>query len=319
MFTYLPYNQWPKRHAADLCLPYVAALNRTAPHLRTLAKIFPILFLEEPTDNSLPNAVEDNATDPETDTQREDGEGTTSKAPILRSVAIHALTLCPPFDVTAETAGLARMMQLPTDVTLSGFGTSNIVRWNFSKVERLRFTSVVNGGTLRTEELLLVPNLTHLALPLWRNTFETTKQLLTSPNLKRLVLFVLFDPIDDETMAKVTAEGGDSTNADVEPNAQNAGTSNGEVATTNQNNSTDAPTDPNASSASLRAVFSESAALRGIDDSRLILFNIREMVTLCRVPSHRFWDEVELRAKHIAAHVVLGKLRSLAGNSLAEA
>ncbi|KIM34463.1 hypothetical protein M408DRAFT_325860 [Serendipita vermifera MAFF 305830] len=334
---------WPKRHAADLCLPYVAALNRTAPHLRTLAKIFPILFLEEPTDetSSKPLETDVKETGEIAETEGEEAQtvvSTTSKAPILQSVAIHALTLCPPFDVNAETAGLARMMQLPSDVTLSGFGTSSIVRWNFSKVERLRFTSVVNGGTLRTEELLLVPNLTHLALPLWRNTFETTKQLLAAPNLIRLVLFVLFDPIDDETMAKATAEAAEA-NADgpINNNADSAGTestaqTNGIItesagttttlaaaAALNQNNPTDASSaDPNASSASLRAVYSESAALRSIDDPRLILFNIREMVTLCRVPSHRFWDEVELRARHIAAHVVLGKLRSMAGNSLAD-
>ena len=305
----------------------MAALNRTAPHLRTLAKILPILFLEEPTidDASTTIARRDVEDADGADTQRETGtELTTSKAPILQSVSIHALTLCPPFDVTAETAELTRVMQLPTDVTLSGFGTSSIVRWNFSRVERLRFTSVVNGGTLRTEELLLVPNLTHLALPLWRNTFETTKQLLGSPNLQRLVLFVLFDPIDDEAISRATAEANAQTSGDhhahntthgtmTDPNAP---TGSSIVTAPTSSGQTSVPINPNASSASLRAVFSESSALKSIDDPRLILFNIREMVTLCRVPSHRFWDEVELRASHIAAHVVLGKLRSMAGSSL---
>jgi hypothetical protein len=210
-------------------------------------------------------------------------------------------------------------MELPSDVTLSGFGTSSIVRWNFSRVEKLRFTSVVNGGTLRTEELLLVPNLTHLALPLWRNTFETTKQLLTSPKLQRLVLFVLFDPIDDETMAKVTSGAVEPEQQDdqVQPSAVTVSNSQ-PAGMVGANSGQTAPIGPNTSSSSLQAVFSESAALRGIDDPRLILFNIREMVTLCRVSSQKFWDEVELRASHIAAHVVLGKLRSLAGNSLTE-
>jgi len=305
--------------------------------LRTLAKIFPILFLEETSVEG--SAAIGNVAEAGNETDQESGTATRpQKTPILRSVSIHALTLCPPFDVTADATDLATM-QLPSDVTLSGFGTSSIIRWNFSRVEKLRFTSVVNGGTLRTEELLLVPNLTHLALPLWRNTVETTKGLLTSSKLQRLVLFVLFDPIDDETMAKVTSgttepnpadgQGQSSATPDTAvaavPNppstSQNTATAMATAtATTTAANSgqSNSDADPNASQSSLQVAFSESAALRGINDPRLILFNIREMVTLCRVSSQKFWDEVELRASHIAAHVVLGKLRSLAGNSLTE-
>jgi hypothetical protein len=252
-------------------------------------------------------------------------------------------------------------MQLPPDVTLSGFGTSSLMKWNFTRVERLRFTSVVNGGTLRISELLNLPNLTHLALPLWRNTVETTKRLLESPKLKRLALFVLFEPISEETMARVAAEGrqarassqgpagtpasthqatsSSSPNTIVVPASAQPSSSSQDVASSssalvasssrqpsmalsstplsnNQSATSTRVNDPNASTSSLLAVYTESEVLRGIEDERLILFNIREMVSMCRVPSHKFWSEVELRSSHIGAHVVLGRLRSIAGQSL---
>ncbi|KAG8830032.1 hypothetical protein FRC18_008729 [Serendipita sp. 400] len=73
---------------------------------------------------------------------------------------------------------------------------------------------------------------------------------------------------------------------------------------------------PNASNASLQAVFSESEALKKMQDDRLILFNIREMVTLCKVSTERFWGEIEFRATCGEAHFILGQWRELAGRTL---
>lgn len=397
-------RSWPRQHVADLVLPYVAALDKQAPKLRTLTKIFAILFDETPavSADTLP-------TDPHTATDSQSkGKGkatadewalveTTPAARRLRSTTIHALTLSPPFEIDSPTTPSSssnfETLRLPEDVTLSGFGTSSLVRWNFNSVQRLRFTSVVNGGTLRIEELLLLPSLTHLALPLWRSTLETTKALLGLERLKRLALFVLFDPITEVEMARVTTRrhasenngdeipsspvavagrmiqcrcqhGGhgqpsgtanqstaDPSNADPQDTIENgdendaATTQTPDASTSATHSNTPGPSvaatlsspgantsatnaastststigaNPNSSTASLQAVFNESEALRNIDDSRLILFNIREMVTMCRVPTQRFWDEVELRASHLAAHVVLGQLRSLAGRGITE-
>jgi hypothetical protein len=222
-------------------------------------------------------------------------------------------------------------MRLPVDVTLSGFGTSSLMKGHFTNVQRLRFTSVVNGGTLRIADLLALPNLTHLALPLWRSTFETTKLLLTCERLKRLALFVLFDPISEEDLLRATSEpgsshattgnqSGPSTISHPQPTALwiNTPSTNTSNTTAVANPPSNTAANPNASTSSLQDVFLESEALKGIHDGRLILFNIRELVTLCQVPTQRFWDEVELRASHPAAHVVLGKLRSLAGQTLSE-
>jgi len=185
---------------------------------------------------------------------------------------------------------------------------------------------------LRITDLLALPNLTHLALPLWRSTCDTTKALLSSERLQRLALFVLFDPISEEELLKATSEeaGTGSLSADAviqnnqSPNLPQASFSSSTPA--NQTTSTtitpsnipQTTADPMASTSSLQDVFLESSALKEIHDPRLILFNIRELVTLCQVPTNKFWDEVELRATHPVAHIILGKLRSLAGQNLSE-
>lgn len=321
--------QWSKKHIQDLCLPYVAALDKRAPHPQTLAKIFLILFQDEPTIvDRVPNSSLDTLRAGSTEWTHVVGD---SRAPQLRSVTVHALTLSPTFDVGSHTYHGYPVMRLPVDVTLSGFGTSSLMKGHFTNVQRLRFTSVVNGGTLRIADLLGLPNLTHLALPLWRSTFETTKILLTCEQLKRLALFVLFDPISEEDLLRATSEPGSGTaiQSDSSTNTPSQSSQSTAVWITTPSTSISSTTavanppsnstaNPNASTSSLQDVFLESEALKGIHDNRLILFNIRELVTLCQVPTQRFWDEVELRANHPAAHVVLGKLRSLAGQTLSE-
>ncbi|KAG8835068.1 hypothetical protein FRC17_005421 [Serendipita sp. 399] len=349
---------WPRHHVADLCLPYVAALDKGAPHLRTLSKIFPILFLEDT--DSAENTAKPNPEDgigPNHTVIGEEGEWQDlnrvppkkTKAPNLRSVTIHALTLSP---LSPSPSGNQLLMHLPSSVTLSGFGTSSLSHWDFSSVQRLRFTSVVNGGTLRIDELLLLPRLTHLALPLWRTTVASTKKLLALQSLKRLALFVLFDTgaqllttttvgadpsgTTDTNVAQVSSSATPSnahpsTSATAATAATNTNSGSvgpqwgSSVATSSQTHppappttqaSGSSPINPNASNASLQAVFSESEALRKMQDDRLILFNIREMVTLCTVSTERFWGEIEFRATCGEAHFILGQWRELAGRTL---
>ncbi|KAG8754443.1 hypothetical protein FRC14_005079 [Serendipita sp. 396] len=337
---------WPRHHVADLCLPYVAALDKGAPHLRTLAKIFPILFLEDPeTADSLAKKESEGEISVSRGEAVEGGDDgwqdlsctplSKTKASNLLSVTIHALTLSP-LSPTPSGASSAPLMHLPPSVTLSGFGTSSLSHWDFSSVQRLRFTSVVNGGTLRIDELLLLPRLTHLALPLWRSTVASTKKLLALSSLKRLALFVLFDT--GVQFSSTTATDTDTTgpttttqpvaSSSATPTTNPTGVTVGPLWSSNPTSSTSQavpqPTqtnttsvmNPNASNASLQAVFSESEALKKMQDDRLILFNIREMVTLCKVSTERFWGEIEFRATCGEAHFILGQWRELAGRTL---
>lgn len=290
---------WPKRHVSDLCLPYVAALDRKAPHLRTLSKISPILFLEEAKEGSVVHAdVETNG-----DENAIVESTCTPSATKLQSATVHALTLAPSLEPEVLDEKKPPKMRLPASVTFSGFGTSNLANWNFDHVEKLRFTSVVNGGVLRTGELLHLPSLTHLALPLWKITVDTTKALLGLPTLKRLVLFVLFDP-SPPTRGLF----------DITPETENDPLS---QPSSNVPASSSAPNQPGpGTSPLLSTARTDADTLRDIHDNRLLLFNIREMVSLCRVTAQSFWEEVELRASHRAVHLVLGRLRSMAGKTL---
>lgn len=131
--------------------------------------------------------------------------------------------------------------------------------WNFSNVQKLRLTSQRTSADFQIFDRFPVPKLTHLALPLHRDTTQTARRLLGSPRMKKLAVFAWYGPGSTVVRKRITNVSSRNYNPDC--------------------------------LGSLEELWADSEGLGSIVDDRLLLFDYVEMES--EVSNEAFWDAIE--------------------------